>query len=88
MRATAMHLAAMLARSVKEDVLTMGLPKGVNNIHRLNLKGCAAVFREHRDHGVQHDASLGQVGASTFYEDISCLQRDLHAASLLSQRPL
>ena len=66
----------------------MGMPKGVNNIHRLNLKGCAAVFREHRDHGVQHDASLGQVSASTFYEDISGLQRDLHAASLPSQRHL
>lgn len=66
----------------------MGLPKGVNNLHRLNLKGCAAVFREHCDHGVQHDASLGQVIASTLYEDISGLQRDLHAASLLSQRPM
>ena len=53
------------------------MAKGVNDFHRLHLKGSAAVLTEHGTHRVQHYLSLGQVSGCDLYENVLRVYVDL-----------
>jgi len=55
----------------------MALSKAVDDLHRLHLKGRAAVLAEHGDHGVEHHLGLGQVGGRTLNEHVTGVEGDL-----------
>ena len=74
-----MHHSALIGHSnCARACLTFLIAKGVNDFNRLYFKGRAAVLTEHGAHRIEHYLSLGQVCCSYLYEDILCVQADLH----------
>ena len=70
--------AAAIVQESRVACLTLLIAKGVDDFDRLHFKGRAAVLAEHGAYCIEHYLCLGQVCCSDLYEDILCVQADLH----------
>lgn len=64
--------------------LTFLVAKRVDDLDRLHFKWYAAVLTEHGAHRVEYYLGLSQVCCSDLYEDILCVQADLHQVAMVT----